>query len=255
MSSNSPNKTIGHLFGAIGVLILSIDSLLTRILGDIPVWTLIMWKYGFTLGIFLLGYVLMCWMRGVNIIKQVQLIGPVGLLAGILFCTSNITINYSFINGNISNTLVILAANPAFATIWNYLILQEIPNTRTLLTGVICISCVVYICVSEMYNNSSNNDDDKNREALLPILSSCWTSMAFGLYFVLLRYMSSSNIDSSQPSHSPGSTSALLFKNVCICIEDEEDERKECKDVDSDPSEPPKAPSGSWMDPKVEAKT
>jgi drug/metabolite transporter (DMT)-like permease len=188
MAFLSPN-TLGHAYGASAVLILSTDSMLTRLCEDVEQWTLIFWKYFFCMGLLssMFAVILFKKQKGwANVMHQLHLIGWVGALAACCFCASNMTINYAFLNGNISNTLVILAANPAFTTIWNYTILREIPDRRTLICGAICIACVVYICVEEIVNGGDNDEDSGG---IFPILSACCCSFLFALYFVLIRVM------------------------------------------------------------------
>jgi drug/metabolite transporter (DMT)-like permease len=162
--------------------------MLTRLCEDVEQWTLIFWKYFFCMCLLSLMFAVILFKKQkgwANVMHQLHLIGWVGALAACCFCVSNMTINYAFLNGNISNTLVILAANPAFTTIWNYIILREIPDRRTLICGAICIACVVYICVEEIVNGGDEDDDS----GIFPILSACCCSFLFALYFVLIRVM------------------------------------------------------------------
>jgi drug/metabolite transporter (DMT)-like permease len=177
---------LGHFYASSAVLVLSTDSMLTRLASDVPNWTVVFYKYLFAAISQIALYIFYVGWEGTNIVEDVKLIGPIGVVAGLVFAVGNLTINYAFQNGNISNTLVILAANPAFAIIFTYLVFKETPNSRTLIAGFICISCVVYICVEEMLSNNNSEEGEKD-DALWPILAACCVSVTTGLYFVLLR--------------------------------------------------------------------
>ena len=131
-------------------------------------------------------------------------------LAGIVFGFTNILLNYAFYVENIGIVLVILAVNPAFASIFSHIFLREATPLRTIITCAICISCVVFIC----WENISGDEEG----SAVGILASLGASILYGLYFVLLRMVSSQSKHEAEMQNDFGTNNDIrLLLQVAPC--------------------------------------
>ena len=136
----------GLMLSLIGVLILSPDSLLIRLV-NLDDFSLIFYRSALpviTIFLFLL------YIYKSNIFKSFILIGKIGILYALLYAITHVCFVYSIQNTSVANTLVLIAAAPIFAAIFSIFILKEIPNIFTwiiifiALTGMIIIGLGSY---------------------------------------------------------------------------------------------------------------
>ncbi len=142
---NRPYHMSPHLKGilitTLGVLILSPDALLIRLL-HADTWTVVFWRgLAFSVGITLL--MLMFYHK--NTIQQFKKIGKPGLMIGLIFGISSLLFTTSIQNTSIANTLVIISTSPAFAALFSWIFLKEKIQTRTLITMLILFSAIAMI--------------------------------------------------------------------------------------------------------------
>ncbi|MGB1309796.1 MAG: DMT family transporter [Leucothrix sp.] len=120
----------GLLLTVVGVLIITPDSLLIRLL-EADSWTVIFWRNSLSgLAIFI-G--LLIYYRG-DFFKKMRGIGWAGLIMGVIWALGTFCFVYSIQNTLVANTLFIVSTSPIFAALIAWLILGEIVSRRTWLT-------------------------------------------------------------------------------------------------------------------------
>ncbi|MEB8433274.1 DMT family transporter [Cocleimonas sp. KMM 6892] len=170
------NPTSDHLKGilitTLGVLILSPDALLIRLL-DVETWTAVLWRgIAFAAGI----SILMLLMYREKTLKQFKNIGRAGLLIGLIFGVSSFFFTASIQNTSISNTLVIISTSPAFASLFSWLFLKEKVHLRTWIAMAVIFVAIILI-VSKSLGSGS----------LLGDLFALGTSIFMAVSFTLTR--------------------------------------------------------------------
>jgi len=181
----------GSLLCLIGIIILSPDSLMVLTMSEtLPTSAVICYRYGLNAIFGLCAYVCICRYENKAFMSGFQSNGKVGLGAGLLFSIAHVTITYAFIGANTATVLVILAAGPIFSACSAYLLLGEIPLVRTVVTGAVAMGALVYICVDELVNSpSAKNEDEEASRSVLGILAALLSSISFGMYLTVLRYL------------------------------------------------------------------
>tara|TARA_B100000945_G_scaffold313304_1_gene309195 strand:+ start:862 stop:1716 length:855 start_codon:yes stop_codon:yes gene_type:complete len=117
----------GLILSLIGVLILSPDSLLIRLV-NLDDFSLIFYRSAIpviTIFLFLL------YIYKFKLVNSFILIGKIGILYAILYAITHVCFVYSIQNTSVANTLVLIAAAPIFAAIFSVFILKEIPDYFT----------------------------------------------------------------------------------------------------------------------------
>ena len=124
MPANSlRSRTKGYLIGVLGVLILSPDTLLIRLVDTSP-WTFLTWRGGLmTIGMIL---VLSLSYRS-KLLEKIHAVGWLGLLIALIFAINTTFFQLSVQTTNVSNTLVIIATAPLFAAILSVIFLVSGP--------------------------------------------------------------------------------------------------------------------------------
>ncbi len=131
----------GLLLSLIGVIILSPDSLLIRLV-DLDDFSLIFYRSALpiiTVFIFLLYY------YKSSVLNSFFLIGLPGVIYAVLYAITHICFVYSIQNTAVANTLVLIAAAPIFAAIFSVFILKENPNFFTWIIIFIALSGMIII--------------------------------------------------------------------------------------------------------------
>ena len=117
----------GLILSLVGVLILSPDSLLIRLV-NLDDFSLIFYRSALpviTIFLFLL------YIYKSNLFSSFILIGKIGILYAVLYAITHVCFVYSIQNTSVANTLVLIAAAPIFAAIFSVFLLKEIPNIFT----------------------------------------------------------------------------------------------------------------------------
>ena len=163
----------GLLLSMIGVLILSPDSLLIRLV-DLDDFSLIFYRSAIpviTIFLFLL------YIYKSNLFNSFILIGKIGILYAILYAITHICFVYSIQNTSVANTLVLIAAAPIFAAIFSVFVLKEIPNFFTWI--IISISLLGMIIIGWGSYTTSGLFGD---------LMALIVALGMGFSMVLVRY-------------------------------------------------------------------
>ena len=111
----------GILLTTTGVIILSPDAILMRLL-NADTWTILFWR-GITFSIGITILMLLMYRR--NTIQQFVKIGKPGVIIGIIFSLSTLFFTVAIQNTSISNTLVIISTSPMFGALFSWIFLKE----------------------------------------------------------------------------------------------------------------------------------
>ena len=119
----------GLLLTGAGILVLSPDSLLVRLIGT-DVWTLLFWR---GLLLFAALFLPLCLHRRRQMVDACRRTGKAGLLAGALLAGSTLCFVQALTHTTVANTLIIIGAGPLAAALLGRLFLGEPVATRTYL--------------------------------------------------------------------------------------------------------------------------
>ena len=131
----------GLILSFIGVLILSPDSLLIRLV-DLDDFSLIFYRSALPI-ITILIFLIYTYQK--SFLNSFYLIGVPGIIYAILYAITHICFVYSIQNTAVANTLVLIASAPIFAALFSVFILKEIPSFFTWM--VILISMIAMIII------------------------------------------------------------------------------------------------------------
>ena len=131
----------GLLITALGVLILTPDSLLIRMIA-IDQWSTIFWR-GSLMSVGLLAYVI--WSERKNTLQAFVNIGWVGIGVALLFCVNSFTFVFAIQNTSVANTLVIIAVSPMFAALMSRMFLSERVPLRTIVAMIATFAGIAII--------------------------------------------------------------------------------------------------------------
>ena len=148
----SRNK--GLLLSIIGVLILSPDSLLIRLV-ELDDFSLIFYRSALpVIAIFI--YLIFNYQK--SFIKSFYLIGVPGVIYSILYALTHICFVYSIQNTAVANTLVLIASAPIFAALFSIFILKEIPSFFTWIVIITALSAMIIIGVGSFTTSGLYGD-------------------------------------------------------------------------------------------------
>ena len=131
----------GLVLAIVGVLVLSPDSLLVRLIGA-DQWSLLFWR-GLMTSLTLSLYLFM--LHGCGILKRFQACGFVGLVVAALFALNTSLFVVSIRHTSVANTLVLVSVAPLFAAIFSSLFLAEHAPPRTWIATLLGILSIGYI--------------------------------------------------------------------------------------------------------------
>jgi len=131
----------GIILTTLGVIILSPDALLMRLL-DADTFIILFWRgITFAVGIFIL---MLLMYRG-KIFQQFAKAGSAGIFIGALFGSSTLCFTAAIQNTSISNTLVIISTSPMFAALFSCLFLKEKVKLKTWIAMFIIVGAIAII--------------------------------------------------------------------------------------------------------------
>ena len=215
----------GHLLSFFGILTLCPDSLCLIYLSNaIPHGTLLALRYTLNCIMSTLLYVVVCDVEAVPMNMGFVTNGLRGVQAGVCFAIVHVCVTYAFIVENAATVLIILSSSPIWAAISSYVFLSEVQPLRTILCGLVCLSCVTYVfldkmlnrgveenicvghrdglsgcrdCCNEHFSNAKqydkcadlcmNDGDVEKSGSVLGLFAAILASISFGVYFMLLR--------------------------------------------------------------------
>ena len=133
----------GLILSFIGVLILSPDSLLIRLV-DLDDFSLIFYRSALPI-VTILIFLIYTYQK--SFLKSFYLIGIPGIIYAILYAITHICFVYSIQNTAVANTLVLIASAPIFAALFSVFILKEIPSLFTWIVILIAMLAMIIIGV------------------------------------------------------------------------------------------------------------
>jgi drug/metabolite transporter (DMT)-like permease len=166
------NHVKGLTLGVIGVLLLSPDTLIIRLV-DADVWTFISWRGA----LMFLGMLVILVLRfGTSVFARIYAIGWLGLLISLLFALNNVFFQLSVQNTSVANTLVILATAPLFAALFSVAFLRERVPMRTWIAVLACALGVAMVFIGELETGN-----------LFGTTAAVIGAVGLGVHFVLVR--------------------------------------------------------------------
>ncbi|MCC3304559.1 DMT family transporter [Sneathiella sp. HT1-7] len=153
MKEKSPHL-YGILITAAGVLLLTPDGLLVRLIGADSA-TILFWRgLLFAIGIF--GFYLL--RRGSTTIGLIKAMGRRGVIAALLFTFSTCFFVLALTHTSAANALVIISTAPLFAALFSWLILKETIPLFTWVAIGICIGGISLIFLGSVGGGSRHGD-------------------------------------------------------------------------------------------------
>jgi drug/metabolite transporter (DMT)-like permease len=177
--SEQASRTTGVVIVVVGVLVLSPESLVIRLI-DADQWTILSWR-GVLMAIGLMTFVSLN--TRLPLRRQIAGIGSAGLLAAVLFASDNVLFVTSLTLTAVANTLLILSSAPLFAAVFAAIFLGERVPRRTWATIAIAAFAVAIIV-----------SDGLDRRALGGDLAALGAAMCIAGTFVVLRGARSRNM-------------------------------------------------------------
>ena len=144
----------GLILSFIGVLILSPDSLLIRLV-DLDDFSLIFYRSALPI-VTILIFLIYTYQK--SFLKSFYLIGIPGIIYAILYAITHICFVYSIQNTAVANTLVLIASAPIFAALFSVFILKEVPSLFTWIVILIAIFAMVIIGVGSFTTSGLYGD-------------------------------------------------------------------------------------------------
>jgi len=172
-------QATGLLLSSIGVIVLSLEGLLIRLI-DVDAWTILAVRGIFSaIGLF----VFFLFVEGATWRAQLGSIGLAFGAATALFAIDNVAFIYSISHTSVANTLLMISLTPIFATLLSRLVLREVVPTRTWVAiGGATIATVVILF------------DSLGRGDLLGNLAGLIAAMSIGGTLVVVRGNPSLNL-------------------------------------------------------------
>ena len=143
------DKQKGIALSLIGVLVITPDSLLIRLIG-IPSWELLFYR---GLIPFVLLFILLLLYYKKNFLHSLLITGLPGLFYAILIALGNTTFVISIQNTNVANTLIMIALTPFATAILSSIFLKEHPSQRMWFTIISCFFVVLFIFYDSYQGN------------------------------------------------------------------------------------------------------
>ena len=145
------DRAKGLLFSAMGVLIITPDGLLTRLV-ETDSWTLIFWRGLLSsIGICL---ILLLVYRG-DIWQKIRAIGLGGLYVAFTMSLGSIFFIFSITHTSVANTLFIVSTSPVFAALIGWIVLKEALPLRTWLVIAVVLCGIGIIALGNGVNRGS----------------------------------------------------------------------------------------------------
>lgn len=153
MANLSPHL-YGTLITALGVIVLSPDGLLIRLIGA-DGWTVLFWRGLFFAGSIWGFYILRHGRSSVGLLK---VMGTRGILAASLFSLSTIFFVLAITHTSVANTLVIIATAPLWAAVLSRIFLKEHISALTWIAITICIGGISLIFIGSLGGGNRAGD-------------------------------------------------------------------------------------------------
>lgn len=137
----------GVLMSGLGMMLVSPDGLLLRLIGDRNSWDIIFYRSGFMAAVLMI-FLLLRHRR--NIIRHLIGLGPYALLSGLVLSSGNFFFVNAITHTSVANTLAILATMPLFSAALGRLLIGERVRPRTVVTIFVAIAGIVTIFIGSI---------------------------------------------------------------------------------------------------------
>ena len=135
------NKSKGTLLAFVGVMIITPDSLIIRMV-TVDTWDLLFYRSLLPGSTLLIGYFILFHQRALN---DFRAIGQPGIVNALFILGSNITFILALVNTNVANALVMISLVPLIASIFSFIFLDEKPELITWICSLLCMIAVIFI--------------------------------------------------------------------------------------------------------------
>ena len=166
----------GLLITVIGVLIITPDSLLIRLV-ETDSWTIIFWRSTLSGLAIVLG--LLLYYRQ-NFLQKILGVGWAGLAMAIIWAFGTICFVYSIQTTLVANTLFIISTSPIFAALIAWLVLREAVSRRTWLTIGFSLAGISIIAWGSLRGGGQGS--------LIGDLAALGTAIAVAITFSIARH-------------------------------------------------------------------
>lgn len=144
----------GILITAAGVIILSPDGLLVRLVAADSA-TILFWR-GLFFGLAIFGFYFL--RRGLGAVNLIRVMGRRGLIAAAFFSLSTCFFVLAITHTTVANALVIIATAPLFAAVFSWLVLKEPIPVATWIAIITCIGGISLIFMGSLGGGSRQGD-------------------------------------------------------------------------------------------------
>jgi len=137
-----PPHLKGLLLSAAGMLVISPDGMLVKMVQDADAFQIVVWRTLFT-AITLI--VVMGVLRGRRVVAHVRGMGRLGLAASVMMALTNISFVTAMTMTSVANTLVVLATLPLFGALLGWVLIGERVKARTWAAIALAVAGVVIL--------------------------------------------------------------------------------------------------------------
>lgn len=152
--TDSSHRLKGVLLTALGVLVLTPDAVLIRLIQCDP-WTLLFWRGLLQCAALMIGYLVVFRRAAVSTFCSV---GRWGLLIGVSYAAGNILFIHSIRTTSVANTLLIISASPLIAALYSRMFLREKTEWYTWAAAVISLLGVAIIFSGSRFSGGGWGD-------------------------------------------------------------------------------------------------
>ena len=138
---NLSNTQKGTLFAFIGVMIITPDTLLIRLI-SLDTWSALFYRSLFPSSALFIGYLIL--FRGRTFIDFYNM-GIPGVINALFILFSNITFIFAVANTNVANALIMISLIPLSAALFSAIFLNERPILITWLSMTVCLITIIFI--------------------------------------------------------------------------------------------------------------
>lgn len=165
----------GILLAAAGMIVISPDGMLIRLVEHAPMWDILFWRTFGTGVALLVGLCLVYRGRLIAVLRQQ---GRAGVMSSGLLALANVFFLFGMLNTSVANTLVIMATMPFWSAILGLVLIGEAVSRRTWMAIAVALAGIGIIVSDSMTIGGTT---------LLGDLSALACAMCHGLNLVVLR--------------------------------------------------------------------
>ena len=139
--TNITNRQKGILLAFIGVLIVTPDSLLIRMV-SLDIWNLLFYRSLFPGVVLLIGFFALFQKKSFNYFYN---IGLPGIANALFIVGANFTFIYALAITDVANVLVMISLVPLITSLFSVIFLKEKPELITWISMAVCLFAVIFI--------------------------------------------------------------------------------------------------------------